>query len=78
MFFSSPPALSLFLNLHLTLNKANPKQINCRTVLLRLLSLFPGLARGRAAAAVVAVVAAGDARAASGGPCGALGGTPAF
>lgn len=34
------PALSLFLNLHLTLNKANPKQINCRLVLLRLLSLF--------------------------------------
>lgn len=67
-FFSLSPALSLFLNLHLTLNKANPKQINCRLALLRLLSLFPGLARGRAA---------GDARGARGGPCGALGGTPA-
>lgn len=75
MFFSpSPAALSLFLNLHLTLNKANPKQINCRTVLLRLLSLFPGLARDRAAAEAAA---AGDARAAGRGPCGALGGTPA-
>lgn len=68
-------SLSLFLNLHLTLNKANPKQINCRTVLLRLLSLFAGLAQGRAAA-VAAASAAGDARAASGGPCGALGGIP--
>lgn len=74
-FLPSPPSLSLFLNLHLTLNKANPKQINCRTVLLRLLSLFAGLAQGRAAVAAVAAVA-GDARAASRGPCGTLGGIP--
>lgn len=42
VFFSLSP--SLFLNLHLTLNKANPKQINCRPVLLHLRSLFAGLA----------------------------------
>lgn len=78
---SPPPTLSLFLNLHLTLNKTNPKQINCRMVLLRLFSLFAGLAGDPAAAttaateaAVVAAVVVGDARVAHGGPCGALGG----
>lgn len=68
------PALALFLNLHLTLNKTNPKQINCRMVLLRLFSLFAGLAGDPATVAVVAAVALGDAREAHGGPCGALGG----
>lgn len=73
------PTLSLFLNLHLTLNKTNPKQINCRMVLLHLFSLFAGLAGDPAAAAaaavvVVAAVAEGDAQAAHRGPCGALGG----
>lgn len=70
------PSLSLFLNLHLTLNKTNPKQINCRMVLLRLFSLFAGLEGDPAVAAVVVVTAVvvGDAREAHGGPCGALGG----
>lgn len=68
---SPPPSLSLFLNLHLTLNKTNPKQINCRMVLLRLFSLFAGLAGDPATVVVVAAVALGDAH---GGPCGALGG----
>lgn len=50
-------------------------------VLLRLFSLFAGLAGDPAAAttaateaAVVAAVVVGDARVAHGGPCGALGG----
>lgn len=71
------PSLSLFLNLHLTLNKTNPKQINCRMVLLRLFSLFAGLAGDPAtvvAVAVAVVVAVGDAREAHASPCGALGG----
>lgn len=66
------PSLSLFLNLHLTLNKTNPKQINCRMVLLRLFSLFAGLEGDPVV--VVAAVVVGDAREADGGPCGALGG----
>lgn len=76
MFFPLlPPTLSLFLNLHLTLNKTNPKQINCRMVLLCLSSLFAGLAGDPATAAEATVVAVvGDARVAHGGPCGALGG----
>lgn len=75
-----PPTLSLFLNLHLTLNKTNPKQINCRMVLLCLSSLFAGLAGDPATAAeatvtaTAAVAVVGDARVAHGGPCGALGG----
>lgn len=70
-----PPTLSLFLNLHLTLNKTNPKQINCRMVLLCLSSLFAGLAGDPATAAEATVaVVVGDARVAHGGPCGALGG----
>lgn len=71
-----PPTLSLFLNLHLTLNKTNPKQINCRMVLLCLSSLFAGLAGdpATAAEATAAVAVVGDARVAHGGPCGALGG----
>lgn len=79
---SLPPTLSLFLNLHLTLNKTNPKQINCRMVLLCLSSLFAGLAGDPATAAeatvtataAAAVAVVGDARVAHGGPCGALGG----
>lgn len=78
MFFPPlPPTLSLFLNLHLTLNKTNPKQINCRMVLLCLSSLFAGLAGDPATAAeatAAAVAVVGDARVAHGGPCGALGG----
>lgn len=79
MFPPSSPTLSLFLNLHLTLNKTNPKQINCCMVLLCLFSLFAGLAGDPAVAAAAAATAAaavvvGDARVAHGGPCGALGG----
>lgn len=79
-----PPILSLFLNLHLTLNKTNPKHINCRMVLLCLSSLFAGLAGDPATAAeatvtvtataTAAAAVVGDARVAHGGPCGALGG----